>query len=55
LSVSFIERSQDRRTAKNIDLSRELGGVAIGTLCQAFRATPRRNNQQSAGARQHVA
>jgi hypothetical protein len=30
-------RSQDRRTAKSIDLSRKLGAAAIGTLGQAFR------------------
>jgi hypothetical protein len=29
--------SQDRRTAKSIDLSRKLGAAAIGTLGQAFR------------------
>jgi hypothetical protein len=32
-----VERSQDRRTAKGIDLSCELGAAAIGTLGQAFR------------------
>jgi hypothetical protein len=32
-----VERSQDRGTAKSIDLSRELGAASIGTLGQAFR------------------